>query len=151
MTNAFDYFEISGFLGFGAGSANLGAPALAKDVAPFSWLPVGNQFEEESGRIVLELGIFGWLLSLVLRLALLAWAARLVFKGQTRAVRAAGVLALPVMAIGAYVGNGVFAPPIGAAYYWFCVAVLAMAQFEHRRARLDRARYKQLKVQAGLA
>lgn len=135
FTNAFDYFEVAGFLGFGAGSANLGSPALVKDLAPFSWLPVGNRFEEESGRIVLELGMFGWLFSMALRVALLAWAAKLAFKGRTRAVKAAGVLALPVMALGVYQGNGVFAPPVGAAYYWFCVALLGMAEHAQRQAR----------------
>lgn len=142
VTNAFTFLDVAGAIGFGAGSANLGAPAFVKDLAPFSWLPVGNRFEAESGRLVLELGALGWVLSMAMRIALLAWALKLALKGRTRVVRLSGVLALPVMALGVYVGNGVFAPPIGASYYWFCVALLAMAQFEHRRALEQRARLR---------
>lgn len=142
FTNAFRYFDVAGYFGFGTGSANLGSPALVKDVSPFSWLPVGNRFEEESGRIVLELGMFGWLFSLALRVALLFWSMKLAVAGCTRAVRVAAVLALPVMALGAYQGNGVFAAPVGASYYWFCVALLAMAQFAHRQALAQRARLR---------
>lgn len=138
FTNAFDYFDVAGFFGFGTGAANHGAPALSKDWVPFSWLPVGGMFEEESGRIVLELGMIGWLFSFAFRVALLFWAMSLVITASSQAARWAIVTALPIMAYGAYVGNGVFAPPIGASYFWFCVALLAMAQYEHRlqQARL---------------
>lgn len=139
FTNAFHYFDVAGYFGFGTGSANLGSPALVKDVSPFSWLPVGNRFEEESGRIVLELGMFGWLISLAMRVALLFWSMKLAVAGRTRAVRVAAVMALPVMALGVYQGNGVFAAPVGAMFYWFCVALLAMAQFAHRQALAQRA------------
>lgn len=134
FTNAFSFFEISGFFGFGSGSANLGALALVPGAAPFSWLPSGIYFEEESGRLVLELGMFGWLFSLAMRVSLFVWAAKLALKGKTRPVRLAGLLALPTMALGMYVGNGVFAPPVGPTYYWFCVGLLAMAQYEHTQA-----------------
>jgi hypothetical protein len=138
FTNAFDFFDVAGPFGFGSGSVNLGSPTLVKDLVPFSWLPVGNRFEEESGRIVLELGILGWLFSQTMRVTLFFWSAVLVLKGHTRTARLAAVLALPVMALGMYQGNGVFAPPISASYYWFCVALLAMAQYESRQAIANR-------------
>ena len=148
FTNAFTFFDTAGFLGFGSGSANMGSPALAKDVAPFSWLPNGLYFEEESGRIVLELGMFGWLFSQLMRVALFIWSAKLVLKGRTRTVRVAAVLALPEMALGMYQGNGVFAPPVGATYYWFCVALLAMAQYEHKQAIVEKLRARAQQMQA---
>jgi hypothetical protein len=134
FTNAFDYFDAAGAFGFGAGSSNLGAVALAPDEIPFSWLPVRTAFEEESGRLVLELGIVGWSISLLLRIAILAWAIRLVFQGATPLCRAAAVLALPFTAIAVHQGNGVFAPSFMAVAYWFCVALLAIAQYECRKA-----------------
>lgn len=146
FTNAFNFFDVAGFFGFGSGSANLASPALVKDMTPFSWLPVGDRFEEESGRLVLELGVLGWLISLAMRVAFFFWATLLVTRGRTRTVRVAAVLALPVMALGMYVGNGVFAPPVGAVYYWFCVALLAMAQFENRQALVQRARLRKMKA-----
>jgi hypothetical protein len=151
FTNAFSLFDVAGFFGFGSGSANLGSAALAKGLAPFSWLPAGIYFEEESGRLVLELGMFGWLISLVMRVALFFWSTKLALSGRTRTIRLAAVLALPVMALGMYVGNGVFAPPVGATYYWFCVALLAMAQYEHRQALLQRARLRAVQLQVAAA
>lgn len=151
FTNAFNFFDVAGVFGFGSGSANLGSPALATGVAPFSWLPAGIFFEEESGRLVLELGMFGWLFSLAMRVALFFWSAKLAVNGRTRSVRVAAVLALPVMALGMYVGNGVFAPPVGATYYWFCVALLAIAQYEHRQALLQRAQLRAEQLQAAVA
>ena len=130
FTNAFEFMDVAGLTGFGTGAANLGAVALSGNVMPFSWLPVGNQFEEESGRLVLELGIVGWALSLGMRVGLLLWAGALMLTGGSRAVRLAGVLALPVMAVGVLQGNGVFAVPLAAIYYWFCVAVMAMARHQ---------------------
>lgn len=151
FTNAFSLSDVAGFFGFGSGSANLGSPALAKGLAPFSWLPAGIYFEEESGRLVLELGMFGWLISLVMRVAFFLWSAKLALNGRTRTIRLAAVLALPVMALGMYLGNGVFAPPVGATYYWFCVALLAMAQYEHRQALLQRARQRAEQLQSAVA
>lgn len=148
FTNAFRYFDVSGFVGFGSGSANFGSVALAKGVAPFSWLPVGGNFEEESGRIVLELGMFGWMISLVMRITFFFWAGILSLKGQTRNVRVAGVMALPIMALSIQLGNGIFSPPVGAVYYWFCVALLSMAQYEHREALAKQTRLRWQQFQA---
>jgi hypothetical protein len=139
FTNAFDYFESAGATGFGAGAANLGAPILVKGVEPFSWLPYGNRFEEESGRIVIELGVIGWATSLAMRMAFAIWAVTLALRGATATVRAGAVIALPVVVLGVWQGNGVFAPPLAAAFYWFAVAVLALAERENRWARKKRA------------
>lgn len=140
FTNAFDYFESAGIAGFGAGSANLGAPSLAKDVKAYSWLPYGYTFEEESGRIVIELGVIGWSISLAMRAVFLYWALSLALTGATVSTRVAGVFALPIVALGLHQGNGVFAVPLAAAYYWFCIAILAMAQYESRIALWNTAR-----------
>ena len=70
FTSAFHMFSIGGYFGFGPGAANSGAVALSLDQIPFSWFPVGTGFEEEQGRIVLELGFIGWLLSFLWRLML---------------------------------------------------------------------------------
>jgi hypothetical protein len=132
FTNAFDFIDISGITGFGTGAANYGARALVNDVIPYSWLPVGDRFEEESGRIMLELGMIGWLFSLLMRIAMLVWAASLTIRGGTRAARMAAVLVMPVMAMGVQQGTGVFGASFQPVYYWFCVALLSMAEFEHR-------------------
>jgi hypothetical protein len=138
FTNAFHHAQSAGWLGFGAGSANYGSVALTKGIMPFSWLPMGARFEEESGRIMIELGMVGWFLSLAMRLAFLSWAIALIRGGLTKSIRSSAIIALPALALGFYQGNGVFAPPVGASYYWFCVAMLAMAQYENRQISLHR-------------
>lgn len=135
FTNAFSYFDDAGVFGFGTGATNLGVLAFVGDATPFYWLPQRDYFEEESGRIVLELGIVGWIFSMALRLALLFWSWSLTKNARTHSVRLAAVLALPVMAHGVYVGNGVFLAPVGACYYWFCVAILSMAHYEHNNSK----------------
>ena len=138
FTNAFDFMGEAGLTGFGTGAANLAAVVLSGNVVPFSWLPFGGGFEEESGRIVIELGIIGWALSLGLRVGLLIWAGSLLLGGRSRNVRLTGVLALPVMALGVLQGNGVFAVPLAAVYYWFCVALMAMARYQDLQIRTER-------------
>jgi hypothetical protein len=134
FTNAFQYFDVSGLSGYGSGAANLGAPALAPDGLRFYWLPVGADFEEESGRLVLELGMLGWGLSVLMRTTLLLWALRLTFQGRSSNCRLAGLLALPFMALGVQQGSGVFAPSYSSVFYWASVGVMALAEYEHRAA-----------------
>ena len=138
FTNAFRFMEVAGFAGFGTGTANLGAPALSGNVVPFSWLPFGADFEEESGRIVIELGIIGWVLSLGMRVGIVLWAGSLVLSGETRSVRAVGVMVFPIMALAVQQGNGVFAAPLTAVYFWFCVALMAMARKEDLQIKAKR-------------
>ncbi|MDH3644297.1 MAG: hypothetical protein OES38_19485, partial [Gammaproteobacteria bacterium] len=142
FTNAFAHMNQAGLVGFGTGAANLGAVALASDVSPFSWLPLGATFEEESGRMVLELGVIGWSLSLLMRGSMLLWALDLLGRGANRTIRAAAVLVLPVTALAVYQGNGVFATPLAAAYFWFCIAMLAMAQHEQNVLSIRRGSEK---------
>lgn len=135
FTNAFEYFDVAGLTGFGTGAANLGSVGIVGEELAFSWLPFGLGFEEESGRIVLELGSVGWAISLAMRISLLLWSLQLSFGTRQHHSRAIGLLALPLMALGVHQGNGVFAAPVFSAYYWFCVALMAMARHESRAAK----------------
>jgi hypothetical protein len=136
FTNAFAFTDVAGPTGFGTGTANLGAAALKpKDVPAFSWFPEGLGFEEESGRIVLELGWIGLILSLSLRVSFLLWSIHLLLCGATVTARIAALTALPVMALGVHQGQGVFAAPYVAASYWLCVTLLAMGYAEHIRVQ----------------
>lgn len=135
FTNAFSHVATAGVGGYGTGTANLGAIVLSGSVQPFSWFPAGTGFEEESGRIVLELGILGWLISLTMRVTLLIWSVRLVLRGITKPIRSIGMLALPFMAIGVHTGSGVFAASYMAMGYWFVVGLMAVAQKDTRRWR----------------
>lgn len=125
---AVEKMSVSGVLGYGTGATNLAARAFVPENFPY-WLPVG--FEEESGRIVLELGVIGWVSSIAVRLSILFWCVYLMMMGNGPILRSTGIIALPAVLIGLYTGTGVFAATYGAVMYWFFVALLAMAQYEH--------------------
>ena len=124
------YIEISGATGFGSGAANIGAIGLTPGIRPYSWLPAGIGFEEELGRIVLELGWIGFALSMSFRVMMVLWAAALFFQSRSVPSRVAVLLALPFLLLGVYLGNGVFSASYMAVIYWFCCGLLAMAQAE---------------------
>jgi len=65
----------SGLLGFGIGATHQTAAAIVKDRIPYSWLN-GISLENESGRIMVELGLPGFLLFYFLRVYLVLFALR---------------------------------------------------------------------------
>lgn len=138
FTNAFDYMDLAGLTGFGTGAANLGAPGLTS-LPAYSWLPHRTLFEEESGRVVIELGSIGWALGLLSRVALGVWALRLTVSGASPSSRRLALLALPVIGLSVYQGSGVFAPPLWNAHVWLMVGCLSVAEREHRRSAVNRA------------
>ena len=150
FTNAFDFIEIAGPAGFGTGATNLGATALTPEVLPFSWLPRGVTFEEESGRTVLELGWIGLILSLLLRLSLVWWSVRLLLSGRALTSRLAAVMALPFMLLGLYQGQGFTAATYIPVAYWFSVALLTLAQFEENKMRVPQPQQRS-RVARGVA
>ena len=136
FTNAFGYFEIVGLIGYGTGATNAAAPVFVPGVAAYSWLPFG--FEEESGRIVLELGTVGWAVGVAFRLAVLLWCLWLLLRGANRTVRVAAIIALPFLASALHFGTGFAGAAYGAVAFWFFMAVLAMAHNEHVKSVTDR-------------
>lgn len=136
FTNAFVFFDVAGLFGFGVGAASQAAPFLVSDLDPYSWLPTGIAalgFEEESGRLVLELGVLGWGLGLSFRIALVLLSIKILLTTRDRDGQLAAAMALPIMLYAAYVGHGIFAPPMGSAFFWFGVGLLLLAS----RTRTD--------------
>jgi hypothetical protein len=130
FTNAFVFFDLAGLFGFGVGSASQAAPYLVANLDPYSWLPSGIAelgFEEESGRLVLELGMVGWSLGLMLRIALVFLSVFILFTSRRRDGQLAAAIALPVTLYATYAGHGVFAPPIGTAFFWLGVSLVVLA------------------------
>jgi hypothetical protein len=137
FTNAFVFFDLAGPFGFGVGAASQAAPFLVTNLDPYSWLPAriaALGFEEESGRLVLELGVFGWGLALMFRLALVLLSIKILLTAEDRDGQLAAAIGFPIMLYAAYVGHGIFAPPIGSAFFWFGVGLLLLAW----RTKMDR-------------
>lgn len=70
------FVPYGGLFGFGVGATHQIARVLVSDHAAYDWLPT-DDFEQEPGRVVLELGVVGFVLYYALRLAIVRYVWRL--------------------------------------------------------------------------
>jgi hypothetical protein len=70
VTEPFLFLPLAGVIGSGIGATHQAARFVAGTAEPFSWLPTLD-FENEPGRIMLELGAVGFVLFYIQKLALL--------------------------------------------------------------------------------
>jgi hypothetical protein len=114
----------AGLLGYGIGATHQTAASLARGMRPFSWLN-GTAVEVESGRVMLELGAFGFLLTYFLRVYLAVFA--LIQAKRLRApfhrILCIGSLMLFLAQLP---GSIVFDVTAGL-YYWFSAGLLMLA------------------------
>lgn len=123
LLNPLRYSVDAGLLGYGVGATHQAAPALVPEAGYYSWLPFTN-FEDEPGRLMLELGALGFVVSLGLRIYLcwLAWQAMLA--GATpreKAFAGAAFMFLAAHVLSPIVFNGT-----GGALYWLFAGILAV-------------------------
>jgi hypothetical protein len=99
----------------------------------YTWLPV-TSFEDEPGRIMLELGIVGFGLAFALRVALclLAWRVMLAGVSSTEKGLAGGAL---IFFMAHLISPIVFNPTGGALYWLFAGIVATIARDQHLRHR----------------
>ncbi len=64
-----EFFDQAGLFGYGAAATHQAAPVLVPGGASYYWLPK-IYFEDESGRVMLEMGAFGFVLYVVLKVAI---------------------------------------------------------------------------------
>lgn len=126
----------AGLLGYGAGATHQAARALVRDAGYYSWLPT-TDFENETGRIMLELGIVGFVIAFGLRIYLcrLAWTAMM--NGGTRAEKALAGAAL-VFFLAHLVSPIVFNVTAGA-LFWFLAGVVATILRDQHARRVAQA------------
>lgn len=113
--------RLGGVAGFGAGATHPAALYLAEGELPYGWLPP-VYFEEELGRVALELGGTGLLLTLALRSTLLLFAFLLVVRTRSPAQLAMAATALMFIAPHAVLGI-VFNSSAGI-FYWLAAGSL---------------------------
>jgi hypothetical protein len=82
LTDPFDLLYAAGSLGYGIGSTHQTAEAVTQGIAPYSWLH-GLLIETESGKVMVELGPFGFLVIYFLRIYLALFALLQVFRLRT--------------------------------------------------------------------
>lgn len=119
----FRFVVDAGLLGYGAGSTHQAAPALVPDAGYYGWLP-SIDFEDEPGRLVLELGALGFVVSLGLRiyLCLLAW--RVLLAGATATEK--GLAGAALMFLVAHIMSPIVFNGTGGALYWLCAGIVAV-------------------------
>lgn len=132
------HIKEGGWLGFGAGATHQAAPRLVQSTTPYEWLPT-TDFEEENGRIALELGVVGLVFYLGVKLTLL----RLAIQASGRAESAAEALigSVGVVFLGSHLFVSVVFNPVAAAFYWtISGTVIALWSRQARRAASRRVR-----------
>lgn len=111
----FQFLELAGLFGYGAAATHQAAPALVPGGASYYWLP-RVYFEDEPGRVMLEMGGVGFLLYLALKISVCT----AVFH-YIRTYGYAVPLAIPVscllMATSCIVGSVLFSS-VGSSFYW---------------------------------
>lgn len=111
----FGYIEHAGLFGYGAAATHQAAPVLVPGGAGYYWLPVG-EFEEEAGRVMLELGGFGFLLYVALKISVCAT----VFQ-YIRKYRYTVPLGIPIaclLTVTSCMMTGMIFSSVGSSFYW---------------------------------
>jgi hypothetical protein len=125
----FDKFAESGLFGFGIGATHQTAAAVVKDQVPYSWLR-GLIVEDETGRVMIELGPLGFALVFWVRIYLSLLAFRYARRLRTRFHRAMATACLLFFV--SHLPAPVVFDVTADVYYWFFAGLLILV------ARLDR-------------
>lgn len=110
-------FESGGLLGSGIGSTHQTAAAVTPGLIPYSWLK-GANIESEPGQVMLELGLFGFVLVHILRIALIVFAFKSVLALKTTFHQALATSAL-LFFLAHLLGGVVFNVTAGVYYGFF--------------------------------
>jgi hypothetical protein len=114
----------AGLLGFGIGATHQAAEAVTKGILPYSWLH-GLLVENEPGRVMLELGVVGFVVVYLARIYLILLALRGVFTLKTSFHRA--IATSCVLFFLAHLPGGVVFNVTAGVYYWFFAGLLFLA------------------------
>ena len=116
--------ERAGLLGYGIGATHQMATAVVSGVRPYSWLE-GPQIEDETGRVMLELGPIGFAVIYFVRIYLIVYAFRATLRMRSPFHRSFGTAALLFFL--AQLPGGVIFEVTAGVYYWFFAGLLAAA------------------------
>lgn len=111
----------SGFLGYGIGATHQTAEAVTRGIEPYSWLG-DNRVEDEPGRVMLELGPFGFFFIYLVRMHLVLKALEQVFRLRTSFGRA--IATSCALFFLAHLPGGVVFNVTADVYYWYFVGLL---------------------------
>jgi hypothetical protein len=137
LVEPFDILEEAGPAGFGIGAAHQSAAYLVDSGYP--WWTKGIVAESETSRVMLELGIPGFTLVFLFRIAIALFALRAAFLLRSR--RARSIALVLALFLGFQVIGSVIFNPTMNVLYWFAVGMLfALHRYEARDAQRVRVR-----------
>ena len=126
----FQVVDVAGFGGYGAGATHNSAGALIDGGEFYDWLPI--LAEGEMGRVLLELGIVGWLLVYGARILIIVLLWQEASKATTGVVRA--VLACICAILIVVLPGHIMINPVANAYYYGAIGI-AFAAIRFSRPR----------------
>jgi hypothetical protein len=133
VTQTAEAFEVTPLLGLGIGVTHNSASTIT-GISSYQrpWWLHGNIFEDETARVMQEVGVFGFVLVYAVRFALLAWAIAMVrrLRSPRFKVLSACIVGFFIVHIPAQVINN----PTANLYLWFAAGLLfAMYQIDYAR------------------
>ena len=129
FVNPFRIAPEIGLVGYGTGATHQMAEAVTESLVPYSWLD-HHQYEDEPSRVMVELGLVGFVAFFAFRLGLVLLGLRAVFRLSRPLPRGLALSSL-LLFLGQLTGGVVF-NVTGGVYYWFFGGLLLLAE------RLDR-------------
>jgi hypothetical protein len=124
LLSPFEVLPQAGLIGVGIGATHQTAMIVTPGIVPYSWLN-GMVSEIETGRIVVEIGAVGFVLIYFIRIFLILFSLRQVFRLRTRFHRSLATAAF-LFASSQILGGAIFDVTSGV-YYWFFPALLLAA------------------------
>jgi hypothetical protein len=110
-----DFLDEAGLFGFGAASTHQAAPVLVPGGVSYYWLPT-RDFEDEAGRVMLELGGFGFLLYIALKIGVCAVVYQYIRRYGHLVPLAIPIACLLTSASGMI--TGMLFNSVGSSFYW---------------------------------
>jgi O-antigen ligase len=136
LVEPFRIFDEAGVFGFGIGAAHQSAAFLVGSA--HSWWTNGLVAEAESSRVMLELGIVGFLLVFLFRVLITLAALRAAFTLKSPPARTLALIL--ALYLGLQIFGAVVFNPTSDLLYWFAVGLLfTLHRFQAREARAPRA------------
>lgn len=133
LSKPFTFVPYGGLFGFGAGATHQIARVLVTDRPVYEWLPT-DDFEQEPGRVVLELGVIGFVLYYALRLAIVRYTWRLQRHAYPGSKTTISIVAMVQLAL--LTANVAFDTQ-ASLYVWYFAGIARMVE-GHRSAVVGR-------------
>jgi hypothetical protein len=131
LIEPFELLGEAGAAGFGIGAAHQSAAFLVG--SRYSWWTNGIVVEAETSRVMLELGILGFVLVFLFRILIALWALRAALRLRARPARSLALFLALYLALQVF--SAVIFNPTANFLYWFSVGLLfAIVRLDARAA-----------------